>query len=71
MNVISLTVKVPDGISPDRFEQLSHVIADAAHRCTDWEDQATWDIVQTDGRELIVRTPDPRRRLAGTSGGTA
>lgn len=65
MNMITLTVRVPHGLSDDRFEQLTHVIADAAHRCTDWEDLCEWDIVQTDGRDMVVRTPDPRTRMLG------
>lgn len=60
--MITLTVRLPKGISSDRFEQIAYVVADAAHRCSDWDDQAEWDIVQTDGRDLVVKTPDPRSR---------
>ena len=64
-NMITLTVRLPHGLSPDRFEQIAYVVADAAHRCTDWEDRAEWDIVQTDGRDVVIRTPYPRPSTTG------
>lgn len=62
-NVITLTVRLPEGLPADRFEQVAYLVADAAHRCTDWEDRAEWDIVQTDGKCVTVKTQDPRSRL--------
>ena len=65
MHTISLTVRLPEGISPDQVADIAFVIADAAQRCKDWNDQSDWDIVQTDGSTVIVTAPDPRRRYTG------
>lgn len=71
MNQITLTVTVPEGTSPDQVADIAWLVADTAHKCTDWNDRAEWVITQTDGKTFSVSTPDPRTRHAGTSGGAA
>ena len=64
---ITLTVHLPDSTPQDQLGDIAWLIADTAHRTTDWCDLARWDIVQSDGRTLTISTPDPRTRAARTA----
>lgn len=57
MNYIELRVSLPDDIDTSRLADISYVIADAAHRAKDWNDQADWSITQMHRGEFTVTVP--------------
>lgn len=54
---IVLDIRFPDSLPVEQVADIHHVIADAAHRARDWNDQAQWSITQLVDNTLTVTTP--------------
>lgn len=66
MNKLTLHLRIPDDVSRDAYADLIGILAEAAHRATDWADGIDWMLIQdANGKATIT----PRHRP--TSGGAA
>lgn len=54
---ITLDITFPDSLNTEQVADLHYVVADCAHRVTDWSDGVTWSITQQHAGLATVTLP--------------